>query len=163
MPDDARLWIYATDRALTSAEKNKIRSFFEDFIAGWHSHGRKVSAAFDLFHSRFIVIAANIPDADISGCGIDASVHALDQIARESGFSVLSGLHVFYRNADGDIVSASRPGFRKLVRSDEIKGDTPVFDTSLNHLRQLRQHRFELPARDAWHATVFRIPADSPA
>lgn len=158
MPDDARLWIYTTDRALDDAAIRHIRTHFEDFISGWHSHGRRVTAAFDIVYNRFLMLAALIPGAEISGCGIDASVHALDRIAETHGFSIVPGLYVLYRNADGHIESASRPDFRRMVREGTVNGDTIVFDPSLTRVGDLRQGRFELPASTSWHATVFRIP-----
>ena len=158
LPDQARLWIYASDRTLQKDEIHQIRLLFDEFIADWHSHGRKVSAEFDILHNRFVLLAANIPDADISGCGIDASVHALEQIAHRAGFSILSGLHILYKSGAGTIESAPRPVFRQLVRTESITGETIVFDTSLTHVHQLRAGSFELPAQSSWHATVFRIP-----
>ena len=158
MPDEARLWIYATDRELENQEIVDIRAQMDDFIANWHSHGRKVTASYEILYNRFILIAANILDSEISGCGIDASVHALEQIAGSASFAVLSGLHVLYRDNDGTIENATRPIFRQKVRERSITGETIVFDTSLTHLHQLRAGSFEMPAYSAWHAMVFRIP-----
>ena len=162
MPSQARLWVYATDRPLAANEIVLIDSALHAFISNWQSHGRPVKAAFDIVHGRFIMISAMIPEAEISGCGIDASVHALERIASDQGFVILSGMHVLYRDTSNDICAVSRSEFRKLVKEGHITGETIVFDTSLTQLEQLKNQQFELPAYHAWHAMVFRIPTTSP-
>ena len=161
LSDQARLWIYPVDKSLSHEEKSAIESQLEEFIQGWHSHGRKVNAEAFILHNRFILIAAEIPESEISGCGIDASVHAIEAIGKESGFSVLSGLAVMYRDSSGSVQVSSRSAFRKLVKSNEIKGNTIVFDPGITLLSQYRAGAFELPAHASWHAMVFRIPAES--
>ncbi len=159
LPAHARLWVYGVDPVLTPETEAQVDAQLTRFLAAWQSHGRKVYGEFTIVDHRFIVIAADIPEAEISGCGIDASVHALEQTGNTLGFTLLSGLNVFYRDNSGNIHGVPRAAFRKLVRSGEVSGDTIVFDTSLVKLDQLREGQFELPAQNAWHATVFRIPS----
>ncbi len=159
LPAHARLWVYGVDRMLNPETEAQINAQLGQFMSAWQSHGRKVIGQFAIVDHRFIVIGADIPEADISGCGIDASVHALEETGNKLGFALLSGLIVFYRDRKNNIHGAPRATFRKLVRSGEVSGDTIVFDTSLVKLSQLRDGQFELPAQNAWHATVFRIPS----
>ena len=159
LSETARLWIYSTDIALSGDQKDRINSQLDLFLQNWQSHGRKVHGEAAILHDRFIIIGAEIPDADISGCGIDASVHALETIGQQSGFNILSGLLIFYRDPNGGIVHTNRSTFRKLVQSEDITADTIVFDPSLTHLKQFWEGNFELRAKDSWHATVFRIPS----
>lgn len=161
LPDHARLWIYGVDSNLAPDTEAQIDAHLTRFMGAWQSHGRKVLGNFAILDHRFIIIAAEIPEAEISGCGIDASVHALEQIGQQLGFKLLTGLDILYRDEAGSIQSAPRAGFRKLVRSETVSGETMVFDTSLVQLAQLRQGLFEQPAHASWHATVFRIPAPS--
>ncbi len=156
---NARLWIYAVDGVLNPDTKAKVEAHLNQFVAQWHSHGRKVNGHIAVVEDRFILIGADIPDAEISGCGIDASVHALEKLGEALGFALLSGLNVIYRNQDKQITHATRGAFRQMVRDELINGDTIVFDTSITEIGQLRAHAFQLAAKDAWHAMVFRIPA----
>ncbi len=161
LPAHARLWIYSIDRSLDSKTEAMIDARLSKFMAGWQSHGRQVTGRFAIVDHRFILIAAEIPEAEISGCGIDASVHALEDVGRQLGFNLLTGLDVLYRDQEGTIQSVPRAAFRKLVRSEQVTGETKVFDTSLVSLEQLRQGSFELPAHASWHGMVFRIPTTS--
>lgn len=159
LPAHARLWIYTTDQPLAPETEALVSAQLMQFMNAWQSHGRKVLGDFLIHEHRFILISADIPDAEISGCGIDASVHALEEAGKRHGFSLLSGLSVLFRDEQGQITSVPRGAFRKMVRSEEVTGDTTVFDTSLVLLQDVRDGKFELPARSSWHATVFRIPA----
>src|SRR5690606_30936818 len=76
LPDEARIWIYPTDRELTAADQQALIEGLEDFLESWESHRRPVDGAAAILHARFVVIAATLADGDMSGCGIDASVHA---------------------------------------------------------------------------------------
>ena len=160
LSDHARVWVYPVDTELASEDASKVETSLRQFIHNWHSHGRKVQADATILFDRFIVIGAEIPEAEISGCGIDASVHAVESIGSQSGFSILTGLTIFFRNEQNLIQHASRSEFRTLVRNGEISGNTLVLDPSITQISQLRGGGFELPARASWHATVFRIPTE---
>ncbi len=161
LPAHALLWVYAVDSPLTPATTEQVSGQLSHFMDAWQFHGQKVDGQFAFLYDRFILIAADISEAEISGCGIDASVHVLEETGQRLGFNLLSGLNVFYRDENRVVQSVSRSTFRKLVRSEEVTGETIVFDTSLVKLDQLREGLFELPAHDSWHAMVFRIPSPS--
>lgn len=156
---DARLWVYAVDGELNPETKETVEDHLNHFVSQWHSHGRKVNGRIAILADRFILIGADIPDAEISGCGIDASVHALEKLGETLGFTLLSGLNVLYRNQNNQITHTTRSTFRQMVRDELINGDTIVFDTSLTQVGQLRAGAFELAAKDSWHSMVFRIHA----
>ena len=99
-----------------------------------------------------------LPQAEISGCGIDASVHATEEAAGRLGVAWSSPLLVLYRDTDGAVRNLPRSAFRKLVADGTVTAETPVFDVSLTTLGQLRSGAFEKPAGASWHARVFRIP-----
>lgn len=158
LPDDARIWIYATNRELNELEELRVKEILDQFCRDWTSHQRPVESAADVIEGKFAVISGRIVDGDVSGCGIDKSVHALDAAAAELGFEWLTGLEVHYRDGLGVARSVSRPEFRRLVREGAVSSDTPVFDTSIETIGRLRLGEFEQPASTSWHARVFRIP-----
>lgn len=157
-PDAARLWIYAADRPLAEPERQALLDSLDGFLASWTSHGRVVRGEAQIVDDRFLLVAATLVDGDISGCGIDASVHAIEAAAEAAGVRWLSPLLVFYRSAAGGIEAVPRGVFRKAVRSGAVTAETPVFDVSLTTVGDLRGLGLERPAGAAWHAKAFRIP-----
>lgn len=158
LPDDARVWIYVSDRALTGEEQDVLLGRMDDFIEGWASHGRPVEGAAAVLYDRFLVIAATVANGEISGCGIDASTQAVKAAAEALTIHWVPALHVIYRDADGHVRHAPRPTFRQLAQEGAVTTETPVFDPSVTTLGALRQGAFEQPAGAAWHARVFDLP-----
>lgn len=160
LPDAARLWIYAADRPLTSPEQQALRERLERFLSNWTSHGRPVEGAAEVRDGRFVLLAAHLPaGGDVSGCGIDASVHVLSEAAEAMGLAWLPALHVFYRNEAGAVESASRLAFKQKAEAGDVDAATPVFDVGLDTLAALRAGRFEQPAAESWHADAFPLAA----
>lgn len=155
--DNARLWVYVADRALTSTEAAQLNTQLDSFFSSWQSHGRPVQGAAELLGNRLLLVTAQLAKGDISGCGIDASVHALDAIAPTLGIKWMSGLMVVYRDAEGGIEVVRRPAFRKMLRAGEVDAETLVLNTGLMYLHELRAGALEQPAWTAWTGLVFRI------
>lgn len=159
LPDAARCWIYVAERRLTEAEQATLLDAMAAFFDGWESHGRPVQGAAACLHNRFLVVAGHLlAEGALSGCGIDASVHAVDEAAQRLGLAWASPLLVFYRDDDGAVVSLPRSAFKKFVADGTVTAETRVFDVSLMTLGQVRAGAFEKPAGASWHARVFRIP-----
>ena len=159
LPPSARIWIYGADRALTPSEQEHLLDHLRPFLAGWRSHGRSVNGRAAVLEDRFLVVAADLPEGDISGCGIDASVHAVEEAGRAAGRTWLSALTVFFRDDRGAIQAVSRPEFRRAVRAGAVTAETPVFDLTPGTLGDVRAAGIERPAASSWHGRVFRIPA----
>lgn len=158
LPDAARCWIYVAERRLSEAEQTALLDALETFFEGWVSHGRPVQGAATCLDERFLAVAGVLTEGTLSGCGIDASVHAVEEAAQRLGVAWASPLLVFYRDDDGAVKSLPRSAFKKLVADGTVTAETRVFDVSLMTLGQLRNGAFEQPAGTSWHARVFRIP-----
>lgn len=157
LPDESNLWIYASDRSLRPEEKERLDRFMTRFLDQWESHGHTVTGGYEIREGRFLLVAGRIPDARISGCGIDESVRVLDRIADELGFDWLPSLHVFFRSEDGSVRAVSRSKFEELARAGDVHAETPVFDVALDDLGTLRRTGLERPAGESWHAAVFPL------
>ncbi len=156
-PDDARLWVHAADRPLSETEQARLHEALDAFLPQWTPHGRDVRGAAEILHARFLLIAATLKTGDISGCGIDASVHVIDELGEALDVTWLPPLYVFYRDAEGAVQHASRSNFRALAERGAVTMDTLVFDPSLTTVETLREERFEQPAGRNWHARAFSL------
>ena len=159
LPDHARLWVYVAAEPLSDDVQNQLRKQLDAFLDGWTSHQRPVRGQASIQDDRIVMIAATVDGGNVSGCGIDASVNALEEASDDLGISWASPLDIVYRDASGRVCVTSRPAFRTLVSSGDVTGDTPVFDPSVTRLKALRSGEFERPAADSWHSRIFQIPA----
>lgn len=158
LPPEARLWLYAASRRLSDAEMERVSVEMNRFMLDWSSHGREVLGVSELAGNRVMGVAAMVPEADISGCGIDKSVHRLQELGDELGVEWLAGLSIAYRDTEGEIQVVSRGAFRKLVQAGTVSAETPIIDLSLTTVGDLNTRGLERPLRESWHAKVFPIP-----
>jgi len=153
LPDDARLWVFASDRALTGDSEAAVLAAVDDFLDAWKAHGVPLVCARDWRDNRFIAIGVDVNAENASGCSIDGLFRALQQLERTIGSRLVGGGRVFYRTATG-IEATSRDQFVERVRLGEVSRSTPVFDTGLSAASAWRT-RFEQPAGSAWTARFF--------
>ncbi len=157
LPDRAELWVYGFARPLSPDEQQLVRERVESFLPSWVSHGAPVKASYQLVEDRFVLLAA-VCSSGISGCSIDSSVGMFKQLQVE-GLDALQRALVFYRDPDGKIQSLPYHDFQQRVDNGDLGPQTPVFDTTVRSLADLRRGAFELPFAQSWHARSFPLPA----
>lgn len=155
LPDTSQTWLYASDRVISEEESHALLSTLHQFRDAWTTHGRRVESGVELLENCVLILAAHVPDGDMSGCGIDKSLHAMDAVARDAGFSWVSGLTVVYRTQDGLLHTTSRVDFAHMAAQGEITPRTTVVDLSIRSLGELRSGGIERPAGSSWHSKYF--------
>ncbi|NNF03194.1 MAG: hypothetical protein HKN17_01905 [Rhodothermales bacterium] len=157
LPDDADVWIYAASSALEPDAAAALERALDELVSAWSSHGRRVLGAHTLLDTRVVIVGAYVPDGTISGCGIDKSLHVLDEVAAEHGFDWADGLSIVYRASADRLAVCSRSEFRERAASGSVDTGTPVIDLSTRRLGDLRSNGIERPAGRTWHARVFDL------
>ena len=151
LPDSADCWLYAADRELAEEEVSLLESLFSSFEKDWSSHGRRVRGACRVLEKRIVVVAAHIENGDISGCGIDKSLHLLQEVAESRSFNWASALNIVFQGQDEQIHIVPRGHFKQLALDGGIGVDTPVVDLSIRNLGALREHGLLRPVKKSWH------------
>lgn len=153
LPPESRIWIYGAERALTEQETTTIKQRLQEFVAGWVSHRKELSAAADILHDRFLVIGVDESKAEASGCSIDGSVRFLQDLGAEMSIDFFNRMRFSYRDTQGNILTVSRDEFKDLYKNGTLENDTIVFDPLVKELGELRQI-FERPLEDSWHSRM---------
>src|SRR5688500_9581734 len=131
LPDDARVWVFASPAPITGAAADRLVSATDDFVRQWTAHGAGVVGAADWRYDRFLMVAADEVATGVSGCSIGSLFHTLKTLERELGVTLLDSSKVWYREEGGEIRTASRAEFRELVRAGQIAEDAIVFDNTV--------------------------------
>lgn len=152
-PEDARLWVYAMARPLTEDQRKLVSARLAEFVTQWNSHGAPVHGAFDILEHQFVMIAGYVDDG-VSGCSTDSMVRVMKKL-REEGLDGFDRTWVYYRDAEGKVHTVARSMFQDLVAKGQVGPDTPVFDTTIQFVGDLRRGAFETAFAQAWHATAF--------
>lgn len=162
LPDHGRVWVFPADRPLDAGEAERLLREVDAFLDGWAAHGAPLRSGRLLEEGTFLVVGVDEDASEPSGCSIDALVNRLEALGAELGVKLVEHAPVWYRDG-GAIRVVSRPDFRGLARNGAVDASTPVFDTTLTRLSELREGGLERPARDSWHGRAFfREQAGSP-
>ena len=153
LPDDARVWVFGAERALTPAEAGRLLGVTDSHLERWAAHGAPLTSARDWRDDRFLTIAVDQRTAGASGCSIDALFRQLQALERELSVSIVGGGRVFYRDAAGSVQSVDRADFTALAERGAVTPETIVFDPTVQTLGAWRAG-FERRARDSWHGQL---------
>ena len=156
LPSDARIWVFACDRNLSSDEARPLLAHADAYLAQWKAHGAPLRAAREWVDDRFLIVGIDPTAEQASGCSIDDLFRSLREIGRSVGTQLLGGGRVFYRDGNGTAQAVSRAEFSALAAKGDVTADTTVFDTTVILADDWRQ-RFEQRAGDAWTAELLSV------
>jgi hypothetical protein len=154
LPDNARVWVFASDRPLRRDESAVLLGEVDQFLDQWKAHGAPLRSAREWRDDRFLVIGVDPTAEQASGCSIDGLFRGLKALEGPLATVLVAGGRVFYRDAKGRPQLALRKEVPVLFENQHLTVDTPVFDTSLTDAASYRS-RFERPARETWVASLF--------
>jgi hypothetical protein len=155
LPDDARVWVFGADRALTADERRRLFEVVDAHLERWAAHGEPLTSARDWRHDRFLTVGVDQRTAGASGCSIDVLFRQLQSLERELGASLVGGGRVFWRATAGEVRSADREEFAARAARGEITPSTRVFDPTVATLGDWRRG-FERAAGESWHSSLIR-------
>ena len=156
LPPDARLWVFAADRPLSDAARERLLESVDGFLSQWKAHGHPLTVARELRYDRFLLVGVDEASAGATGCSIDAMVRTLGELERALAVQLLDHGPVLFRRGEA-IERVARPEFAALARRGEVSPDTVVFNNTLTRVAELREGRWETPARGSWHAKAFGL------
>lgn len=152
LPDNARVWIYQSNRELTDEEVTNIATAGEYFISDWKSHGQPMLGAMEIRHNRFIAIFGFDKDDNMCGRAADASVRFIKQLEEELNVGLMDRMQVAFK-ADGEIRSTDVNSFRTMLEQGEVGPEAEVF----NNLVQTKgefESAWETTVANSWHKSL---------
>ncbi len=153
LPDNARVWIYQSNRAFSDAQTKVIERKIVDFIQEWRSHGAAVRAWGGIKYNRFIILIVDESYEVPSGCSIDSSVALIKQIGTKMNVNMFDRLDFAYKTADNKVLSAGRDDFADLYANNQINDQTIVFNNLVTTKKDL-ENKWEIALADSWHINM---------
>ena len=157
LPDDARLWVFGSDRPLTGDEEALLLERVDHFLDGWKAHGRPLAARRWWAYGRFLLVGVDESVAPPTGCSIDARGRTLREVEEITGLHLLEKADIWFRHG-GEIHQVSRASFRAVGSQGDVDGETIVFDPALTRVGELRAGKWERPAAQGWHGRLLPAP-----
>jgi hypothetical protein len=154
LPNDARLWIYQSNREFTEKEVAYIAIKSEDFINQWTRHGDDLKGSFMIKYNHFLVLAVDETFNTVSGCSIDSSVRFIKELEKELNLDLMDKMNVTYYNGDF-IAHKSLIDFKKMAKDRSVTGNTVVFNNLVTTKAEYENY-WEVPASESWHGQFMK-------
>ena len=153
LADDARIWIYQSNRSLTDQEQEEINTDLKTFLAQWTAHGMDLKAGFELKYKRFIIIGLDA-QTQASGCSIDASVHFIQELEKKYEIDLLDRMNVSFKQGDF-IAYKTLKDFKVMAKNKSVSKNTVVFNNLVATKAEYLDH-WEVPASESWHSNFVK-------
>jgi hypothetical protein len=150
LPDQARIWIYPSNRPFTEVELGRLIPSLDHFVTNWAAHGTPLKAAYTLPYRRFIVLGVDQDIQKASGCSIDSSVRFIQEIEEEFQVTLLDKMNVTFKQGEF-LAYKSLSDFRKMAKDKAVSANTIVFNNLVENKEEFETH-WEVPAIDSWHS-----------
>jgi len=152
LPDDSRVWIYQSSRNFQEKEVEEIKTYGKKFIDNWATHGTELTAAFEVFYDRFIVLFADESQIKASGCSIDASVKFIKDIQHAYQVDLFDRLSIAFRT-NREIDTLRMHDFQTALDQGKLKGSTIVFNNLVESKRDFME-AWEVKLEESWHVRM---------
>ena len=151
--ENSRIWVYQSNRELTTAEVNRTGHLLNDFTIDWTAHNNQLKAKAEIRYNRFIILVVDESQAGASGCAIDKSVNLMKSLEQELHINLFDRFNIAFRTESG-IISVGRNEFEELIKQGIVNTGTIVFNNLISTLKDI-DTKWEVPFGDSWHKQVF--------
>jgi len=153
LPTSARIWVYTSERLFSEQEQNLISLKFEHFLDSWQSHQLDVRSSFEIKENRFLIVAVDESYHGISGCGIDKSLHFVQELESELGISLTNKTNVVFEKDEAQIVLPFVQ-IKSATSEGIISSENFYFNTLVVNLGELRTN-FKINVKEGWVKKYF--------
>lgn len=150
---ESKVWIYPSNRKFYPKEIEEIRSSVRGFIDKWKKEDTSFQASFEFKYDRFIVIAADDSESQLSVGDIDASVAFILELQNRFEVVLLDKLNVCFKQ--GEFVQyKDLKEFKKLIKQNSVSKKTIIFDNLVSNLEDYSEV-WEIPITESWYNRFF--------
>jgi len=144
LPEQARIWLYACEKALTQSQQDYILNIISEELKDWNAHQRPLTAGVTILENHFIIIALDESKNGASGCSIDTLQKTIQKIEKELTLCLMNRLNVFCKIED-EILCI--PSFKLSTVANK---DTLFYDLTIQKKSELNSYL--KPISEGWCA-----------
>jgi hypothetical protein len=148
MPPEAKVWVYAANRLLTPAEVADITSIGADFTQSWTAHQQQLKASFTILHNLFMVVMVDESYNEVSGCGIDKSIHLMQDIDKKYQLDLFNRLRIELWQHN-EVVITNKQQLSVMLQEGSVNEQTITFNKTISTKAQF-DGQFQIPLSQSW-------------
>lgn len=154
-PDNAKVWIYQSDKQLDKDEIAYLNVQLDDFISTWESHGSMLKATFEIVHDLFVVLFVDEQGDRMCGTAQDNSIKLMKQLEQELEVNFLDRMVQSYKKGD-NVEVVKMNDFTALLANNEIDENTIVYNNMVTTKIDF-DNNWEVPLKDSWHKQLLTL------
>ena len=140
--DQSRVWIYQSDKLISSSQRTYIEQQLMDLCNNWNAHGQPIKASFQI-DDWFICLFADESHQQASGCSIDSSVKIITDIAQKYQIDFFNRLNIVFKNENQTKIIALTD-FKKII-SPKIK----IYNNLVTTKKEMEE-KWLIPVEESW-------------
>lgn len=149
LPDDAKIWIYPSSRKFYATEIEELEHNIKCFVTKWKSENPDFKASYQFLYNRFIILAADDTEANLTSLDIDASVSFILELQNSYNIELLDKMNVCFKQ--GEFVQYKElKDFKKLLKNKAVTSKTIIFDNLITSKHDF-DNFWEVPIEDSWY------------
>ena len=149
-PDNARVWVYQSNRAFVEKEAREINEQLHQFYAGWQTHGSPVKGWAGLLFRQFVVVIADETDEQVSGCSTDSSVRVIKSLERQYVVNFFDRMTITFL-VKGKTEMLPFAQVQYAIDKGYITADTMLFNNVVTNKKELYT-KWMVPLKESWLA-----------
>ena len=151
--EDSRVWVYISNRRLTTNESVEVQQQLDAFCKQWTAHNQALLAAAEVFEQQFIILMVDETQAGASGCSIDKSVHFLENLGETLNVDFFERMRFAWIDNNEQMTFSNPAELSTAVKNQEITDATLMANTLVQTKRELSE-KWLLPFRQSWHRRI---------
>jgi hypothetical protein len=147
---ESRIWMYQSNRELSSIETAHIKAKLEDYTSEWKAHGKAVKGFATVVFNRFILIMADESQHQVSGCSIDGSVRLLKALETELDIRLFDRHVLCFSDDNGEnIQHLEMTEIETALNNKKITPETLYFNNTVQSKLEFEE-KWIIPVKESW-------------
>ena len=147
-PDNARVWIYASDQQIPDTKVDAVHEQIIAFTKQWTSHQQSLKATGGLLHQYFLIFVVDDGINKPGGCSIDSSVKFVQKLGDELGVDFFNR-NIFYYIEDENVHAIYKDEISSAYQAGIINDNTLFFDSLVQTKGEFQQQWLK-PLSHSW-------------
>ena len=142
-----KIWIYVLSKEFSNSELQQFLQNCKDFTGSWTAHDQPLSANFELYKNRLLIMKVDESAYNASGCSIDKLQRFIQVQEKEFDIQLLNRLLVALDVNDSVMVAHSSE-IKELLSVKTISENSFVYDTAITSSLELKD--WKKPLKNTW-------------
>lgn len=142
--ENSRVWIYQSDRSMSTQEKSAMQTHLDNLCANWNTHGAPVHCSYFL-QDWFICLFVDESKNNASGCSIDSSVATIKKIEQEFNIDFFNRLNIAF-------IDGKNPKVLPLSEFKNVINENLMVFNNLVKTKKEMETSWIIPIQNSWLA-----------